>query len=345
MPLAAENSELGLFEERLAALVSQSSQSIVSPLRNEVFGEAGSGNVIGAELKRLEASSGGLMGLSAIHLQDGRTVSYRDSESFPMASTFKIALAMCILQLIDHEKVALDQMVEISADLLVPPPLIEPYFRHIGLAISVANLLDIMMVTSDNSATDALLKLVGGPDYVSQAIAKANIAGMRIDRSTSQFLADFLEIDLTEGQSFASLFSVLPAREKARLYALTEQANNNYDDDERDNASPAAMAKLLAKLWHGNLTSIASRDRLFEVMERCENDNRIKGCMPAHVTIAHKTGTLGGSTSDVGVIELPEKSGSVAIAIYIKKSASPVIIRERAIAHASRAVYDFMLMA
>lgn len=59
--------------------------------------------------------------------------------------------------------------------------------------------------------------------------------------------------------------------------------------------------------------------------------------------MAHKTGSIGGTTNDVGIITLPDDAGHVAIAIFVKSSEKEVSARERTIAEIARAVYDFFL--
>jgi beta-lactamase class A len=59
--------------------------------------------------------------------------------------------------------------------------------------------------------------------------------------------------------------------------------------------------------------------------------------------VAHKTGTIGGTTNDVGIISLPDGAGHVAIAVFVKASEKEIPARERAIAEVARAVHDFFL--
>jgi beta-lactamase class A len=297
------------------------------------------------ELAKLEFFSGGELGVHAINLADGKTIGYRETEKFPMASTFKVALALHVLQMVDNGHLKLSEMIEVGPELRVPPPLIETYFRHQGLSVSIANLVDLMLVTSDNAATDALLARVGGPAKVMEAVKAADIHGMRVDRTTSGFLADFLNISLLSGKTFAETFASLTMAEKAGLYARTEAVNTNYEDDPRDSCSPSAMTQLLATIFGGHVLSDISLDFLSDSMRRCENDNRLKAMLPPGTFVLHKTGTLGGSTSDVGIIDLPYGAGKVAIAVYVKKSSLPTLQREPIIAHAARTIYDYMLFA
>jgi beta-lactamase class A len=63
--------------------------------------------------------------------------------------------------------------------------------------------------------------------------------------------------------------------------------------------------------------------------------------LPAGTEVAHKTGSLGGTTNDVGIVTLPEEGGHMAIAIFVKSSSQEVSLRERTIAEIARAAYDF----
>jgi beta-lactamase class A len=66
--------------------------------------------------------------------------------------------------------------------------------------------------------------------------------------------------------------------------------------------------------------------------------------MPAGTQVADKTGTIGGSVNDVGVITLPD-AGSVVVAVYIKGSDALYEAREKTIAEIGRAVRDYYLYA
>jgi beta-lactamase class A len=65
--------------------------------------------------------------------------------------------------------------------------------------------------------------------------------------------------------------------------------------------------------------------------------------LPEGTVLAHKTGTIGQTTNDVGVITLPQDAGHVIVAAFVKESESPVPERERAIAEVARAAHDYFL--
>jgi beta-lactamase class A len=79
-------------------------------------------------------------------------------------------------------------------------------------------------------------------------------------------------------------------------------------------------------------------------MRRCETGlTRIKGSLPPGTEVMHKTGTIGMTTNDVGIVTLPGDGGHVVISVFVKSSEKEIPDRERAIAEVSRAVYDYFL--
>ncbi len=79
-------------------------------------------------------------------------------------------------------------------------------------------------------------------------------------------------------------------------------------------------------------------------MERCETGlNRLKGRLPADTVVAHKTGTIGRTTNDVGIVTLPGDAGHVIVVAFVKQSDLAVPERELAIANVARAAHDYFL--
>jgi beta-lactamase class A len=104
------------------------------------------------------------------------------------------------------------------------------------------------------------------------------------------------------------------------------------------------MALLLEKIWRGQILSDDSSALLIDIMERCQTgEARLKGILPEGTVVAHKTGTVGKTTNDVGIITLPGDAGHVVVAAFVKESEYDVPQRERAIAEAARAAHDYFL--
>ncbi len=295
-----------------------------------------------AEIARISQPVGGTVGVVAWRL-DGRgpRVLVNGDQRFPMASTFKVAIAGAILSKVDRGEISLDQLVPIDPNMMVESEGLAETFRHPGVSVSVRNLLELMLTVSDNTATDTLTKLAGGPAVATQWVRGQGIEGLRVDRDTAGLIRDFY--GLPPGPSFPdSLAAGLKADPK--LEDKGDKPDSRFDSDPRDTATPAAMADLLERIFTGKALSPTSTKLLNEIMERNTTGKaRIRGRLPDGTTVAEKTGTIGGSLNDVGLITLPGNAGKVIVAVFIKQSTKPFEDRERVIADISRALYDYYL--
>lgn len=229
----------------------------------------------------------GRIGVAALDLSSGRPVSVLGDQPFPMASTSKVAIVATFLEGVDQGKWSLtDQfplMIPVRSAKFSGPK--APVQR--GAMMSAGALINLAISRSSNPATDALLAVVGGPTAVNGWIRRAGISGMRIDRDIATLVRDDGEFD--------------PARTV----------------DVRDSTTPAAMIRLLTGLHRGQWLSASSRSVLMRAMERTvTGKRRIPGMMPAGVSVAHKTGTLHNTSSDVGFITTPD-GRVMAVAIYV----------------------------
>ncbi len=296
------------------------------------------------EIARLSAVSGGTVGVTAIHLETGRRVSQNGTDRFPMASSFKVPIAVQLLTRVDKGEVKLDQMIDIKeSDLHPGSGTLSDLFNKGGLALSVRNLMELMLLISDNSATDVMLRTAGGADAVTARMRALGIDGINVNRSTAQLISDWVGVTSLppEDQWTPALFSkaynaVQPEEQQA--------AAKKFDADPRDTSTPDGMARLLERIYKKDMLKPDTSELLLDIMRRCRTgEARLRGLLPAGTEIAHKTGTIGGTTNDVGIITLPDYAGHVAIAVFVKASTKDIPARERAIAEIARAVHDFFL--
>src|SRR5919108_6593987 len=72
------------------------------------------------ELAHLATFSGGKVGVGAVHLETGREVFLNREEPFPMASTYKVPIAVTLLSLVDSGRLRLDTMISLRPSDLHP---------------------------------------------------------------------------------------------------------------------------------------------------------------------------------------------------------------------------------
>lgn len=291
------------------------------------------------EIARLGKASGGVTGATAIHLETGRRVSLNGNERFPMASSYKVPIAVQLLTLVDQGKVRLDQMIELKASDLHPGSgTLTGLFNKPGIALSVRNLMELMLLISDNSATDVCLRLAGGGEAVTARMKELGLNGITVSRPTIGMISDWLGVAESDWSSEELKYKRTLTDEERKAAA------KKFEADIRDTSTPEAMAELLVKIYRKEILKRESVELLYDIMRRCQTgDARLKGLLPAGTEVAHKTGTIGGTTNDVGIITLPDNAGHVAISVFIKSSEKEVPQRERVIAELARAVHDYFL--
>jgi len=297
---------------------------------------------VAQELVTPAKASGREMGVAAIHIESGRRITLKSSERFPMASTYKLPIAIHLLTLVDEGKEQLERLIKIEPKDIRPGgvPLTDEF--KFGESASVRDLLEMMLAASDNTASDLILRLAGGPQAVTARMRSLGIEDMSIDRWTIEHVFDLFGLPLPPESEWGPgrYVNVLTAVPADKQRAAAEQ----YARDPRDTSTPEAMASLLVHVYRKNLLKPETAKLLLGIMRRCQTgDARLKGLLPPGTEVAHKTGTAMGIINDVGVITLPNGAGQIAIAVFIKGSKSSVAESEHSIAEVARGAFDHFL--
>lgn len=292
-------------------------------------------------LDELARASGGRLGVHAIHVESGRALSLHGGERFRMASTYKLPIAVAALRLADAGKISLERKVPVRQTDLRRG--MGNQLRHAwkpGMTQSFRELLDRMMTESDNTATDLVLRTIGGPTVVASMLKELALPGIDVSRTELQIDADFNGVTVpADGRIRIERFEAL---RRAVPAARRVEARARFDADRRDTATPEGMVGLLTRLSKGELLSPASRGVLFDLLRRNKTgDRRIRALLPAGTVVLDKTGTMDGVCNDVGLIVLPD-GNHLALAIYSEGSAKELEARERTVAEAARLTHEHL---
>ena len=119
------------------------------------------------QLAAMMAGKSSDVGIAALDLNTGETVSIKGNTPFPMASTVKVAIAALYLAQVDHGRRSLDDNIN---------------------GTTARALMRRMLVHSDNRATDILLNDLGGPSAVHDWLQDNGVKGLRVDRNIADLL-------------------------------------------------------------------------------------------------------------------------------------------------------------
>jgi len=253
----------------------------------------------------------GRVGIAVELLETHQHAELNVHERFPMQSVYKLPIGMTVLHQVDLGLLTLDQMVRVETNDLVPPQVHSPIRDEHpeGAQMSVQALMRAMIVGSDGTASDVLLRLIGGPNPVQDYLRELRVTNV--------------------------------------VVATTEKAMGQDDLVQYRNwATPEGMRTLLESLDAGRGLSTSSRSLLLQLLtETSTGAGRIKGLLPTGTVVAHKTGssrTVAGltrATNDAGLITLPNGQ-HLAVVVFVSDSTADDVMREEVIAKAARAAWD-----
>jgi beta-lactamase class A len=256
------------------------------------------------QLAEISKRAAGDVGIAVIHVETGQTVAIQATKALPLYSVFKLPLAIAVLKEVEEKRLKLDQTVKVTPEDVAPGSVANADLWHKPVDRTVAQLIEVSIIRSDNTSTDKLLELIGGPAGLTKRMHAIGYSDIEIVSTTRQFSA----------------------------------ARN------RPNVGTAEhLARLLAQLQKGELLQPPHQALLLDFMRRATTGlKRLRGNLPRGTTVADKTGTgeVGTVTNDVGIITLPGGRGHLAIAVLISGSKLGLEAQEKLIAQIARAAYD-----
>ncbi len=136
---------------------------------------------ITAELARIEQALDARIGFAAHNLATGQRWEVNADERFAMSSTFKTLACGALLEQVDEGQLALETEVSFEeSDLVTYSPVTEQYAGH--QPMTLFELCDATMTTSDNTAANLVLQALGGPEAVTAFARSMDDPITRLDR-------------------------------------------------------------------------------------------------------------------------------------------------------------------
>ncbi|MEW5570325.1 class A beta-lactamase [Rossellomorea marisflavi] len=216
----------------------------------------------------IESDYDARVGVYAIDTGSDQTIDYRSEERFAFASTYKALAAALVLKQNSMEE--LEEIITYTEDDLVSySPITE---KHVDTGMTLAELSEAAVRTSDNTAGNLLFEELGGPE---------------------QFQKSLREIgdDVTQSDRYET--------------ALNEFTPGNT----RDTSTPVALATSLQGFAVGDLLTDDKRARLLDWMKgNATGDTLIRAGAPEGWTVADKSGAgRYGTRNDIAVVWPPDR--------------------------------------
>jgi beta-lactamase class A len=204
-----------------------------------------------------------------------------------------------------------------------------------GLPVSYRDLLSLMMILSDNTATDLIVKRVGF-ENINNAMLDLDLKNTRVTKYCRQMLFDLVGInDLKLEEMTIDVFQkAAESGDYSGSWSLKTEDN--------DVSTPEEMTRLIELIATGKAADVESCQAILDIMAKCQTGTyRIPKYLPLKkLLLQRKTGSLPGVRNDVGVITIKE-SGVRYILTCFTMGAEDVYQAEEVIAKVSQGVYEY----
>ena len=207
----------------------------------------------------------GKIGFYYKNLVTGEVITYQEEEAFMAASVIKLYVMAEAVRQCKEGILSKDDLVRIDKSKCVPSCGALTYM-HDGLEVTIQDLYTLMIILSDNSATNFLIDILG-EDAINDGIRSLDCEKTQLNR---------------------------------KMYDAEKSAMGiqNY-------VCPLELGIFLEKLYHGEVFDEDSSGHMLSVMMDQRLNGKIPFYIhniEGHGPIAHKTGEDTGITHDVGIV-------------------------------------------
>lgn len=267
------------------------------------------------EIQKIISSKNATIGVAVLGNNGQDVFSINGERHFPMQSVFKFHIGLAMLSEIDRGNFKLNQKIKIKKSELLPglwSPIRENYPD--GATLTIAEILEYTITSSDNVGCDKLLKLLGGPQAVGTYFSTNN----------------FKDISIKINE---------------------ETMQNNWDLQFQNWTTPKEANRILHAFYENkdSLLSQKSYDFVWEMMKATRTGkNRLKGQLPEETIVAHKTGWSGtnkttgitAAVNNIGIIFLPNGNYFI-ISVFVTESMENFETNEKIISDIAKAAWDY----
>ncbi len=262
-----------------------------------------------AGLQRLAENLDGTLGIGVKPTWDSETIFVDPDRPFPMASVFKIPVLIELVLQAEEGRLKLDETVKITEGLKSPGSGVLKELTS-EPSLSLTDLAMLMIIISDNSATDVLVERVGTA-AINRRLASFGLDVTRVVMTCRQLLFDMAGRPSGPFTPEARLEveKILKTRERV----FTGRA---YADTDNNVTTPREMIALLETLVTDGRLPAGAREQALHFMRRQQIRDRLPFHLPPATEMAHKTGSIGGVRNDAGILFLPR--GAVLVCAFTR---------------------------
>jgi len=235
------------------------------------------------QLRHISGEFDGVLGMAVKDLTSGEMFEANADTLFPQASSIKLPILIALYQQAQADGLRLRERIEVKRAQMVGGSGVVQHFGDATSALSLGDLAVLMIVLSDNTATNVLIDRLG-MDKVNDFLKRQELTETHLQR---------------------------------RMMDLDAQRAG------RENLStPREMVALLEQLYQGKLLDPAHTAAVLEILKYRKSTPLRRG-LPENVELADKPGELEGVRCDSGLVLLVGRPYAIAVmTTYVKETES-----------------------
>ena len=280
-------------------------------------------------------------GVAVWHIESGAKLDVNGDAPFPMASTFKIPILATACKQLAEGVISLDTRVPLADEDKSMGSGILPYFES-GLQPTARDLLTLMIIISDNTATDIMVDYLGGAAVIEGYMHELGLTEIFFKLNCKQLLR----------YAFPPEVADLPPEELVKWTTENDILRDSlpFSKGPENNVSTANAMNELLHLMFGGLFPAEIRQVALDILYKQQFTHRIARFLPLGTKVASKTGTIGGIRNDCGIIRIGG-TNHVIVSLFVEWDEAPywnlpaahhqrVFVVETAMGQIGRAVYN-----
>lgn len=286
-----------------------------------------------AQLNALPAKTS----IYARHLPSGRTIELRADVPMNTLSVIKIPVMILAFRDAEAGKLDLAKRYTIRAeDLRRGSGLLQTF--DVGLSPTYRDIIEQMIITSDNTATDIMIRTVGR-DRVNAMLAELGFKETRLNRSTGEL---FREVFIAADKKNASMTDREVFERGSPNDSGAAARSFTFEGDSSKwlgRTTAREMAAMLEGILNAKYASKASSEAMLGILRRQFYSSRLPQRIQFRARVAHKTGDwppIAGN--DVGIIFYP--GGPAVVSVFTNQNTGEFFDVEAAIGRIAERIVD-----
>ena len=245
-------------------------------------------------------------GIAINHIESGEKIYINENMPYPLASVMKVPVMVEVFKQAQENKFNLDDRLTLQIKYKTLTTGVLLYMQD-GLKPTIHDLVTLMIIISDNTATSMLMELVG-PDNITTTMHSLGLNSIYVNMTIHEMFLHAWDIPERKDISVEELRQIAKSKPMDYNSRTFSRGSDNCVSSAKD------MTQLMTMIYNGEVVNRDACDNMLTILSHQQANDRVPLYLPWY-SVYHKTGTMRGIRTDSGIIYCNEKS-HVAFSVF-----------------------------